>query len=70
MMKNFFIKSLLISYFLVLAACVEMSPEERDIYMLLGEKVNLEMFDKVYSKDVEIKLDEIFRNTTFFPLSI
>jgi len=68
MMKNFFIKSLLISYFLVLAACVEMSPEERDIYMLLGEKVNLEMFDKVYSKDVEIKLDEIFRKYNFLSI--
>lgn len=60
-MKKFAIKGFLMCYLLAMGSCVQMPPEEREIYDLIGKKVNLEMFEKVHYKKTEIKLDEIFR---------
>lgn len=67
-MKNFATKGVLMSYLLVLGACVQMPPEEREIYELIGKKINLEMFEKVHYKNTEINLDEILRKHKFLSL--
>lgn len=67
-MKKFAIKGFLMCYLLAMGSCVQMPPEEREIYDLNGKKVNLEMFEKVHYKKTEIKLDEIFRKHEFLSL--
>lgn len=49
-------------------SCIRMTPEEKEVYKLIGKKVNLKMFGKVYVKDTLINLDIILNKHKYISL--